>query len=445
MPKKIQGLGGPRKEFTEPPQNILSFRAEPAQDRFGRSRLTPTDTDDFVHSVQAMPSFADADHSMFIRSCGLLPCGLTSGRRHAEGVSLGGLVPASPSAALGGLPLSSSDFVDFRDSGPRVDIHPQRPSRNVMHVRSMGPAVSTGPSPIVTCDRPPLVSSDPLDPFLTHVFEVEGTVPTTPPSTSARPTLDPTSVVSTRTRRKTAAASGAPRPAVNYGFDQPDNFLFSSLPSVPEDRAESSPTLPLVASAPVGLPESVADPAPLPAPQPIAHDTSSEPPVTPPSGPLLGSSLTSAITSEPRRDDAALSPIELDFRESVEWFSHSDWAREQHKEPECEAAIRYIQLGQPKVLPLDFFDGIPSSRRPSFIDVRELAYKGRLFVDDDDVMLLVRKSTAPPSSSRPVGRVARLLNDERTRSYLRSYVDAPLDHASLPCQCFVPFWRCSHA
>ena len=48
------------------------------------------------------------------------------------------------------------------------------------------------------------------------------------------------------------------------------------------------------------------------------------------------------------------------------------------------------------------------------------AGKGRLHTTDDDILLLVRKPTLPPTRSdkpNPVGRAACLLNDEPNRIY----------------------------
>ena len=68
-------------------------------DRSGHSRLTPS----------------DEEHIYLIRAGGLLldtPPDVSLG--------LGGLAPSSQSVGLGGLPLSQSDFRDFREHGPRT-------------------------------------------------------------------------------------------------------------------------------------------------------------------------------------------------------------------------------------------------------------------------------------------------------------------------------------
>ena len=116
-----------------------------------------------------------------------------------------------------------------------------------------------------------------------------------------------------------------------------------------------------------------------------------------------------------------LSPAELEFRESVERYTRTDWAREQQKEPVCGATIRYVLLNHPSSVPKDFFVNVSYHHRhkPSLEDYRELTDKGRL-VTDDGICRLVRKPTKTPvSSDRPGGRAARLLNDEPTRIYVR--------------------------
>ena len=63
----------------------------------------------------------------------------------------------------------------------------------------------------------------------------------------------------------------------------------------------------------------------------------------------------------------------------------------------------------------------PSPKRPSPSDIQELAGKGRLHTTDDDIVLLVRNPTLPPTSSdkpNSVGRAACLLNDEPVRIYV---------------------------
>lgn len=126
---------------------------------------------------------------------------------------------------------------------------------------------------------------------------------------------------------------------------------------------------------------------------------------------------------------------------SVERLTHLDWAREQRNEPECAAAIRYLQLEQPSVLPVGFFADVPSARRTLFSEQRELAHKGRLYVDDNG--LPVRK----PTHRRPLnGRAAMLRVFSMTNRFAPTFrVDVPMEHATLPRQRLVPLCCRSHA
>ena len=65
----------------------------------------------------------------------------------------------------------------------------------------------------------------------------------------------------------------------------------------------------------------------------------------------------------------------------------------------------------------DFLSHIPSRKRPPLSEVRSLAYKGRFYRDDDETLLLVRKTipTLATDPGTPSGHAARLLNDEPTR------------------------------
>ena len=86
----------------------------------------------------------------------------------------------------------------------------------------------------------------------------------------------------------------------------------------------------------------------------------------------------------------------------------------------CRAAMRYIYIGRPSVLPPDPLACYPSHKSPSLSDIQELADKGRLHTTDDDIVLLVRNPPPPPTRSDKsisVGRTACLLNDEPVRIY----------------------------
>ena len=82
--------------------------------------------------------------------------------------------------------------------------------------------------------------------------------------------------------------------------------------------------------------------------------------------------------------------------------------------------MRYISIGRPSVLPPNFLACYPSNKRPSLADIQELAGKGRLHTTDDDIVLLVRNPTLPPTrsdKSNSLGRAACLLNDKPVRIY----------------------------
>ena len=121
------------------------------------------------------------------------------------------------------------------------------------------------------------------------------------------------------------------------------------------------------------------------------------------------------------RSDALGDAVELRLADSVARYSHADWKREQHAEPTCHATMRYISISRPSVLPPDFLSCYLSHKRPSLSDIQELAGKVRLHTTDDDIVLLVRSLTLPPTKSdkpNSVGRAAGLLNDEPVCIYV---------------------------
>ena len=79
--------------------------------------------------------------------------------------------------------------------------------------------------------------------------------------------------------------------------------------------------------------------------------------------------------------------------------------------------MRYITIGRP---PSDLLSYYPSHQRPSLSDIQELTGKGRLHTTDDDIVLLVRNPTSPPTPDVPssMGRAACLLSDEPVRIYV---------------------------
>ena len=82
--------------------------------------------------------------------------------------------------------------------------------------------------------------------------------------------------------------------------------------------------------------------------------------------------------------------------------------------------MRYITISPPSALPPDLLSWYPSHRRPPLSDIQELAGKEG-FHTTDDIVLLVRNPTPPPTTSdepSSVGRAACLLNDEPIRIYV---------------------------
>ena len=120
------------------------------------------------------------------------------------------------------------------------------------------------------------------------------------------------------------------------------------------------------------------------------------------------------------RSDALGDAADLRFADPVARYSHADWKREQHAEPTCHTMMRYVSIGRPSVLPPDFLTCYPSHKHTSLSDIQELTSKVRLHSTDDDIVLLVRSPTLPPTrSDKPnsVERAACLLNDEPVRIY----------------------------
>ena len=218
------------------------------------------------------------------------------------------------------------------------------------------------------------------------------------------PSLVPSDLIWTRTRRRQAIAAGSPKPEVDYGFDFPASVSRTAAKPAAAARRPSRPQAPSPPS------ERPACPASTVAVRSAAAAT--EPTLS-----LLGVESSDA---PPATVFPAVTSPALHFRESVERYSHVHWAREQRDKPACDATIQYLLLGGPSVLPDDFLSHIPSGKRPPLSEFRSLAGKGRLHRDDDGTLLLLRKSTPAPAAGpgTPSGRAARLRNDETTRIYV---------------------------
>ena len=187
---------------------------------------------------------------------------------------------------------------------------------------------------------------------------------------------------------------------------------------------------------------------------PVQHATDAATPAPP----LLGSLPPEAPrrVSTPDALPATLSPAEFKFIESVERYSHTDWTREQRAEPVCvsvpqllcprrhhrqkssssgtrtpigrvnNAPNRFVMppsgifFSKSLCPPRRFSPSAGASHTPPLSEVRSLADKGRLYTDDDGILLLVQKLKPPVSVSPdgPGGRAARPLDDEPTQIYV---------------------------
>ena len=198
---------------------------------------------------------------------------------------MGGLVPRTESAVLGGLPFTSADYSDFRTHGPRMRIDdPSAPSgRFVARVSAPVAAIDRCPgreralpaadnafasvfavptgigegsaespaaaTPVAqpTPSRSPTQGADSVEPT------GQTASATASPGPPAPPTVKPSSDrISPRTRRRTATAAGTAPPAVDYGFGPG---------AAPRPSARRANTPPRVARPRPG-PPTAATPAP---------------------------------------------------------------------------------------------------------------------------------------------------------------------------------------
>ena len=190
-------------------------------------------------------------------------------------------------------------------------------------------------------------------------------------------------LISSRTRRRRAAAAGKPQTAVYYDFERSD----PTPPPVPRPApAARKPRPPRSVSPNQVAPGPSIDPVPN---VPIQHTTDA----AAPDPPLLGTLPPEAPrrVSTPAALPETQSPAEIEFLESVERYSHTDWAREQRDELVCNDAIRYLLLGRPSVRPDDFLLHLAPRKRPPLSEVRASAAKSRLYRDGDGILLVVRQ------------------------------------------------------
>ena len=204
---------------------FLSRLPEPAieHDRSGSSSLTPVE-----------------DGGIFL----IRACGLRIRSSPTPGVGLSGLVPRPESPVLNGLPSTSSKYHDSRTrafllvrrdsslvyllpSPPTITFlarggvnPPPTPLSLVFVVPSggdQGPAEAPAAATIVA-QRAPLPTSTLQREDSVVVTDPAASAPSLPGKPVPLKVLPPAGLISTRTRRRTAAAAGTAPPAVDYGF-----------------------------------------------------------------------------------------------------------------------------------------------------------------------------------------------------------------------------------
>ena len=206
------------------------------------------------------------------------------------GVGLGGLMSRTESKALSGLPFTSPDFCDFRAHGPRmrfddlptssgsfaarvstsaatVDSSPGRgwasraAANDFASVFAVPTAVSEG-SAESRAATTSVVQPTPSRSSVQGTDSVEPAVPTAPVSNSPGSPAPQTMTqspdrISTRTRRRSATASGKASPAVDYSFrlggaPRPSSRRVTTPPRVRRPRlAPPAAATPPLADSPV--------------------------------------------------------------------------------------------------------------------------------------------------------------------------------------------------
>ena len=238
---------------------------------------------------------------------------------------------------------------------------------------------------------------------MTDSVETTGLTVSAPvsPGSPAPPTAKPsTGRISTRTRRRTATAAGNAPPLSTTT----DGFGPGGAPRPSARRGNTPPRVPRPRPAPL----TAATPAPATSPVPSVPIPSDRDRADPVGIPLLTLPHSPGDTTAPTKLDALGNAAEFQLAYSVARYSNADWEREQQAEPTCHAAMRYTTIGRPSALPPDFLSCYPSHQRPSLSGIQDLAGKGRLRTTDDDIVLLVRNPTLPPTPDEPssVGRAA---------------------------------------
>ena len=236
--------------------------------------------------------------------------------------------------------------------------------------------VVTGAPPGLAC-RPPVVS--PLS-----ISSVS--VSTTPRASSV--------LISSRFRQRSDAAARTPRTPADYGFGRRPPATATSRPPSPQrcpptlgskPAARQPATTQRRAAHSTSSPSTATSPnTPQPDP-PSSRQTTDPRPSPPPPRPVL--------QAPPRLPEPIVEPIDdPHLRSCVEYYTYTDWAREQRAEPLCSATLRFLSLGPPSPPPDDLLDYIPSTRHPPLAEVLTLATEGQLHTTDDNTILLVHRA-----------------------------------------------------
>ena len=223
-----------------------------------------------ISSSSKPAGFALVLHRPLMRACRL-----RNRSSPTPGVGLDGLVPRPVSAVLGGVPFAVSDFRDFRAHGPRMRIYyfsapsatfvirvsaavatvDRRPGRGAIFPAadtafasvfavpsegSTGSAEAPAAATAVTQHAPsPRSTSHGVD--SAAITDPAAFAPRRLAARRLRLSLPPSGRIFTRTRRRTAAATGTAPPAVDYGFGlggppRPSARRANTPPRVPRPR-----------------------------------------------------------------------------------------------------------------------------------------------------------------------------------------------------------------
>ena len=149
-------------------------------------------------------------------------------------------MPQPDNAVFSGLPLTPTDFRDLRADGTRMRMGDLSAPAG-RFVASFSAFVGTGDDRL---DRVPFWTA--ADATFTAAVPLGTTPPELPPRAPTPPSeasvaQPPSGRVSTRTRRRTAAAAGAAQPAVDHGFEpvrvtQSSSFRVNPPPRAPRPR-----------------------------------------------------------------------------------------------------------------------------------------------------------------------------------------------------------------